>query len=173
MTGEQARPRLRPRRGLGRHPVLLPGRVLPARVSRHGARTPAHGRDRRSRVGTGRYRLPPGTKTKRRLHRRTTQTDPDAGGRQLGFALLADWLVDRDVSQDRLAVVLPAWKVSANDTKPGVWIVYPSRSFLPLETRAFISLLRRHALPERACPGRTALRARTGSHLRCIVQGPA
>ena len=65
----------------------------------------------------------------------------------LGLALLADWLVDRDVAEGRLAVVLPDWTVSVGDTEPGVWIVYPSRSFLPLKTRAFINLLRGHAFP--------------------------
>ena len=65
----------------------------------------------------------------------------------LGFALLADWLVDRDVAEGRLAVALPDWTVSAGETEPGVWMVYPSSSFLPLKTRAFISLLRGQAFP--------------------------
>ena len=62
----------------------------------------------------------------------------------LGIAVLADWLVDKDIASGRLKPVLPDWEVAARTFETGVWIVYPSRNFLPLTTRAFIDHLRTH-----------------------------
>ena len=62
----------------------------------------------------------------------------------LGVALLADWLVSDDIASGRLSVVLPDWKATTGGVETGVWIVYPTRSLLPLKTRAFIDHLRSH-----------------------------
>ena len=62
----------------------------------------------------------------------------------LGVAVLADWLVDEEVAAGRLEIVLPGWEVAVRGFDTGVWIVYPSRSFLPVKTRAFIDHLKKH-----------------------------
>ena len=62
----------------------------------------------------------------------------------LGVAVLADWLVDEDIAAGRLEIVLPDWEGAARGFDTGVWIVYPSRSFLPVKTRAFIDHLKKH-----------------------------
>lgn len=62
----------------------------------------------------------------------------------LGVSVLADWLIDDDVAEGRLEVILPDWQVAVRNFDTGAWIVYPSRSFLPVKTRAFIDHLRRH-----------------------------
>ncbi len=62
----------------------------------------------------------------------------------LGVAVLADWLVDEEVIKGRLELVLPGWEVAVRGFDAGVWIVYPSRRFLPVKTRAFIDHLKRH-----------------------------
>lgn len=62
----------------------------------------------------------------------------------MGVALLPDWLVDEDLAAGRLTCVLPGWNASVRGVETGVWIVYPSRRFLPLKTRAFIDHLRAH-----------------------------
>ena len=62
----------------------------------------------------------------------------------LGVAVLADWLVDEEVAAGRLKIVLPGWEVAVNGFDAGAWIVYPSRSFLPVKTRAFIDHLKKH-----------------------------
>ena len=62
----------------------------------------------------------------------------------LGVAVLADWLVDEEVAAGRLVIALPGWDVAVRDFDTGVWIVYPSRSFLPVKTRSFIDHLKMH-----------------------------
>ena len=62
----------------------------------------------------------------------------------LGVAVLPDWLTDDEIAAGRLVVVLPGWTVAVRRFGNAVWTVYPSRSFLPLKTRAFIDHLRKH-----------------------------
>ncbi|MEM8771138.1 MAG: LysR family transcriptional regulator [Pseudomonadota bacterium] len=63
----------------------------------------------------------------------------------MGLALLADWMVDRDLADGSLVKVLPDWIASGvgADTDPALWIVTPSRAFVPEKTRAFIEFLRK------------------------------
>lgn len=60
----------------------------------------------------------------------------------LGISLLVDWLVDADIDSGRLVQVLPEWKIAAGEGEAAVWVVYPSRAFLPLKTRKFIDFVR-------------------------------
>ncbi len=62
----------------------------------------------------------------------------------LGVAMLADWLVGDDLKAGRLQRLLPGWRAGVRHLEPGVWIVYPSRRFLPSKARVFIEHLRRH-----------------------------
>jgi len=60
----------------------------------------------------------------------------------LGPALLADWLVDDDLASGNLVDLFPEFRVTATDFETAVWLLYPSRAYLPLKTRAFIDFLR-------------------------------
>ena len=66
----------------------------------------------------------------------------------IGISLLPEWSVSEDVRSGRLVQLLPAWKVSVGAQDSAVWIVYLSRSYLPLKTRKFIDFFREHALSE-------------------------
>ena len=62
----------------------------------------------------------------------------------LGPALLADWLVERDIEDGRLIDVFPEFDVTATTFKTAAWMVYPSRAFLPGKVRVVIDFLREH-----------------------------
>ena len=67
----------------------------------------------------------------------------EATRRGLGFALLPDWLVARDLDEGRLVDVFPDWQVTATTFDTAAWLLYPSRRHLPARTRAAISVLRK------------------------------
>lgn len=56
----------------------------------------------------------------------------------MGLALLPDWLVDDDIAAGRLVVLFPDY---AADDESAIWILYPSREYLPLKSRVFIDFL--------------------------------
>ena len=62
----------------------------------------------------------------------------------MGVALLADWLVAEDVAAGRLTEVLPDWRARAAQAAPGaaLWLVTPSRTFVPAKVRAMEGFLR-------------------------------
>ncbi len=60
----------------------------------------------------------------------------------MGPALLADWMIARDLAAGRLADCFPAHAVAATGFDTGVWAIYPSRSFLPGKVRAMLDFLR-------------------------------
>ena len=60
----------------------------------------------------------------------------------MGVALLADWTVADDLKDGALVDLFPGHEVSAHDEETAVWIVYPSRAYMPARTRAFIDHLR-------------------------------
>ena len=60
----------------------------------------------------------------------------------LGPALLADWLIEDDVKAGRLITVLDQYEVSAEGFDSGVWLLYPTRRFLPSKTRIMIDFLK-------------------------------
>lgn len=49
----------------------------------------------------------------------------------MGPVLLADWLVDDDIAAGRLVDLFPDFQAAATDFDTAVWLLYPSRSFLP------------------------------------------
>lgn len=59
-----------------------------------------------------------------------------------GPALLADWLIDADIAAGRLIDLFPGWQVTATSFETAVWLLYPSRSFLPRKVRAMIDFLK-------------------------------
>ena len=62
----------------------------------------------------------------------------------LGPALLADWLIDRDIENGRLVDLFPQYQATATTFQTAAWIVYPSRNFLPARVRMAIDFLREH-----------------------------
>ncbi|MDY7097452.1 MAG: LysR family transcriptional regulator [Pseudomonadota bacterium] len=58
-----------------------------------------------------------------------------------GVALLANWLASDLISSGRLVRVLAEWEGTDTSPDPSIWIVYPSRSYLPAKTRLFVDFL--------------------------------
>lgn len=65
----------------------------------------------------------------------------------LGPALLADWLIDRDLVAGDLVDLFPDHDVAATTFDTAAWLLYPSRSFLPVKVRAAIDFLREKIVP--------------------------
>ncbi len=59
-----------------------------------------------------------------------------------GPVMLADWLVDRDITAGRLVDLFPDHECTATEFDTGAWALYPSRSFLPRKVGSMISFLR-------------------------------
>ena len=55
----------------------------------------------------------------------------------MGVSLLPDWLVNQDINSGRLVRLFSEYEVTATDFKSSVWLVYPSREYLPLKVRVF------------------------------------
>ena len=63
----------------------------------------------------------------------------------MGPALLANWLVDDDIAAGRLVDLFPDCRVTATSFETAIWMLYPSRSFLPKKVRAMIDFLKAEA----------------------------
>ena len=61
----------------------------------------------------------------------------------MGYGLLADWLVNDDIKNGNLVEVLPSWNASGADFEQdtALWVVMPSRQFVPLKTNVFVGFL--------------------------------
>lgn len=59
-----------------------------------------------------------------------------------GPALLANWMVDKDLAEGRLMDLFPAYRVAATSFETAAWLIYPSRSHLPSKVRVFIDFLK-------------------------------
>lgn len=59
----------------------------------------------------------------------------------MGLALLPDWLVEGDINSGTLIKLFDGFTVTATDFDSGVYILYPSREYVPLKTQAFIDHL--------------------------------
>ncbi|MGO1120466.1 LysR family transcriptional regulator [Rhodovibrionaceae bacterium A322] len=77
-----------------------------------------------------------------RLHISNALSLLRAARQGLGPALLADWLTRTDLETGRLVDLFPGHEVSAGDFETAVWLLYPSRRYLPLKVRLFIDHLR-------------------------------
>ena len=61
----------------------------------------------------------------------------------MGLALLPNWLIDDDLAAGTLVNVLPNHQVTATDFNTAAWLVYPSRTYVPLKVRVFIEFLQK------------------------------
>ena len=62
----------------------------------------------------------------------------------MGLALLPHWLTDDEIKAKRLVRVLPDYDVTATNFDTSVWLIYPSRSYVPLKVKVIIDFLKRH-----------------------------
>lgn len=58
-----------------------------------------------------------------------------------GISLLADWMIEEDLSKGRLVERLPDLKVSGVSSDSAIWLVYPSSRFIPAKSKAFANFL--------------------------------
>jgi DNA-binding transcriptional LysR family regulator len=61
--------------------------------------------------------------------------------RGMGMALLADWTVKDDIASGTLVSVLSEWSISGEHNQSAVWVVQPSRTFVPQKVTAFTGFL--------------------------------
>ena len=60
----------------------------------------------------------------------------------LGAALLADWLVRRELAEGTLIDLFPDHDCTATTFDTGAWALYPSKEYLPRKVRSMIDFLR-------------------------------
>lgn len=60
----------------------------------------------------------------------------------MGLSLLPNWLIDDDLRTGNLIDVFPTYEVTATDFNTAAWLVYPSRTYVPLKVRVFIEFLK-------------------------------
>lgn len=60
----------------------------------------------------------------------------------MGPALLPDWLCGDEIKAGELVDLFPDYECTATEFDTSAWLVYPSRSYMPLKLRAFIDFLR-------------------------------
>jgi DNA-binding transcriptional LysR family regulator len=62
----------------------------------------------------------------------------------MGIILQGRWIVGRELHEGTLIDLFPEYEVTAATFKdPAVWLLYPSRAYLPLKVRVFVQFLRR------------------------------
>lgn len=60
----------------------------------------------------------------------------------IGPVLLADWIIKEDIKNGKLVTILDEYRVAAEDFDSAIWLLYPSRNFLPNKTRIMIDFLK-------------------------------
>lgn len=65
----------------------------------------------------------------------------DSARAGLGPSLLADWLVGEDLVKGTLVDLFPGYEVCATDFDTAAWLVYPSKTYMPLKLRRVIDFL--------------------------------
>jgi DNA-binding transcriptional LysR family regulator len=61
----------------------------------------------------------------------------------MGIALLPRWLAWRDLQGGDLVALVPQLEVTPSEFESSAWLLYPSRSYLPLKARVFVEFLKR------------------------------
>jgi DNA-binding transcriptional LysR family regulator len=128
--------------------------AAPGWVARHGA--PSHPADMRG-IGcvlfdlaefrrTWRFRAASGERTKVAVDGPLVVSSllavRDAAMAGIGPALLPDWLAGAALAAGTLVDLFPAHRVTATEFATAVWLLYPSRAYLPGKVRAVIDHLR-------------------------------
>jgi len=63
----------------------------------------------------------------------------------LGPALLADWLVHRDLQRGTLVALFPEYEATPAEFDTAAWVIYPSPAYVPRKVRVFIDFLKSYA----------------------------
>ncbi len=63
---------------------------------------------------------------------------------RMGLALLPHWLINKDLESGTLIKVLPSYGVTATDFQTSAWLVYPSRSYIPLKVKVFMDFFKKN-----------------------------
>lgn len=58
-----------------------------------------------------------------------------------GIALLSDWLVGADLRRGTLVQVMTDFEVTPTTFESAIWLVYPSRAYVPRKVTAFVEFL--------------------------------
>ena len=61
----------------------------------------------------------------------------------MGVTMLPDWMVAADLASGALKRVVGDCDATASDFETGIWIVYPTRTHVPLKVRVFSDFLRK------------------------------
>jgi DNA-binding transcriptional LysR family regulator len=64
----------------------------------------------------------------------------------MGLALLPNWLIDSDLQAGTLINVFPDHQVTATDFNTAAWLIYPSRTYIPLKVQVLIDFLKKSIL---------------------------
>ncbi len=59
----------------------------------------------------------------------------------MGISLLPDWLISKEIEAGKLVRLFSDYEVTATDYKGAVWMLYPSREYLPIKVRLFSEYL--------------------------------
>ena len=59
----------------------------------------------------------------------------------MGISLLPDWLIENEVRSGSLVTLFTDYEVTATDYYSGIWLLYPSREYMPLKTKVFMEFL--------------------------------
>jgi DNA-binding transcriptional LysR family regulator len=63
----------------------------------------------------------------------------------MGVILQARWIVGRELREGTLVDVFPDYEVTAATFEsPNVWLIYPSKTYLPLKVSVFVDFLLKH-----------------------------
>jgi DNA-binding transcriptional LysR family regulator len=60
----------------------------------------------------------------------------------MGLALLPTWLIEDNLRDGTLVNVFPSYVVTATEFNTAAWLVYPSRTYIPLKVRVFMNFLK-------------------------------
>ena len=59
----------------------------------------------------------------------------------MGVSLLADWTIKDALENGQLENLLPEWEVGGNRFDSAIWLMYPTRTFIPTKVKVFIDFL--------------------------------
>jgi len=62
----------------------------------------------------------------------------------MGLALLPDWLINDDIQSGTLVRLFDQYDVTATDYESAIWLLHPSREYMPLKTRLFLDDIYQH-----------------------------
>ncbi|HED34106.1 MAG TPA: LysR family transcriptional regulator [Gammaproteobacteria bacterium] len=62
----------------------------------------------------------------------------------MGLSLLPDWLIQPELDAGLLVPLFEEFEVTATDYKGAVWLLYPSREYVPAKVRLFNDFLLKH-----------------------------